>query len=231
MAAKRQKLVGELNAALGADGVVFVEDSPGLGTKCVLTCGGAKAVLWTFGAHTVSWQVGGEERTWMSGLSKLDGSAPIRGGVPLAFPQFADQGPLPLHGFGRTQVWSVTGTATAMTADGPRTSITLGLTENATTLDLWPHKFALSYTVTLGPRSIGFELAASNTDDHAWQFTGCLHTYLKFDDSSLVEVHGLGGTKFIDKCDDCKVKTQVRRLICRTSQPNQRAKPASQPAS
>ena len=59
MAAKRQK-VAELNAGLGADGVVFVDESPGLGAKCVLTCGGAKVELWTFGAHITSWQADGK---------------------------------------------------------------------------------------------------------------------------------------------------------------------------
>lgn len=234
MSAKRQKLVGELNAALGADGVVFLEESKGLGTKAVVTCGGAKVELWTFGAHVVSWQVEGVERTWMSRLSKMDGSAPIRGGVPLAWPQFADQGSLPLHGFARTQVWTVGGTATTQTAGGPRTSITLTLADSPETLAIWPHKFSLSYTLTLGPRSISFELTASNTDESAWPFTvsrrtiqifscdrplqscnawlrvqGCLHTYLGFDDSSLVEIHGLDGTKFIDKCDGLAIKTQV----------------------
>ena len=186
MSAKRQKLVGDLNAAVGTDGVVFVDASEGLGAKAVVTCGGAKVQVWTFGAHTVSWQVDGVERTWMSGLSKMDGSAPIRGGVPLAFPQFADLGALPLHGFARTQLWTVAGSATTQTADGPRTSITLTLTDSPATQALWPHKFALAYTLTLGPRSISFELTASNTGDSAWSFTGCLHTYLRFDDSSLV---------------------------------------------
>lgn len=186
MSAKRQKLVGDLNAAVGTDGVVFVDATEGLGAKAVVTCGGAKAELWTFGAHTVSWQVDGVERTWMSGLSKMDGTAPIRGGVPLAFPQFADQGPLPLHGFARTQLWTVARTGATQTADGPRISITLTLADSATTQAIWPHKFALAYTMTLGPRSISFELTASNTGEASWSFTGCLHTYFKFDDSSLV---------------------------------------------
>ena len=160
---KRQK-TNELNAGLGADGVFFIEDDPGLGAKAVMTCGGAKVELWTFGAHMTSWQVDGAERTWMSKLSKLDGSAPLRGGTPVCFPQFADQGDLVLHGFARTSVWTVASTATALTADGPRTSITLGLTDSPATEALWPgNKFALSYTVTLGPRSIGYELTATNT--------------------------------------------------------------------
>lgn len=48
--------------------------------------------LFLFGAHIVDWSVNGVERLWISSLSAMDGSAPIRGGIPIAFPQFADQG-------------------------------------------------------------------------------------------------------------------------------------------
>ena len=98
MAAKRQK-TAELNASMGTDGVVFVDDSEGLGTKAVLTCGGAKLELWTFGAHTVSWQVDGEERLWMSGLSKLDGCAAPPALLPFPFPfPFPSEEPGPQGG-------------------------------------------------------------------------------------------------------------------------------------
>lgn len=69
--------------------------------------------LFTFGAHITSWKVvsdppdpaapQGQEMLWMSSLSALDGSAPIRGGIPIAFPQFADTGPMKLHGFARCE--------------------------------------------------------------------------------------------------------------------------------
>ena len=62
-----------------------------------------------YGATVTSWRTAGRERLWMSSLSRLDESGPIRGGVPVAFPQFADQGPLPLHGFARTLRWTRVG--------------------------------------------------------------------------------------------------------------------------
>jgi hypothetical protein len=102
MSAKRQKLghplpprgveptetgsagsLAALNATHGTDGVIFVEDPKGPSAKAILTSGGSKVELFLFGAHVTSWQASGVERTWMSRLSKLDGSAPIRGGVPI----------------------------------------------------------------------------------------------------------------------------------------------------
>ena len=76
----------------------------------------AECRLFLFGAHITSWRVfksagrgadpvglapPGQEMLWMSSLSPVDGSAPIRGGIPIVFPQFADTGPMKLHGFAR----------------------------------------------------------------------------------------------------------------------------------
>ena len=194
-----------MNATHGVDGVVFCEDVSGPSAKAVLTCGGSKCELYMFGAHIVSWQASGVERMWMSGLSKMDGSAAIRGGVPIAFPQFADAGGLPLHGFARTSLWRVVATHHGQ----PGTSITLGLSDTEQTRAVWPHKFELAYTVTLTPLAVAFELSVINTDSSAWDFTGCLHTYLRFKDTKDVEVHGLAGAHFVDKCDSTKRKLQV----------------------
>ena len=56
---------------------------------------------------------------------------------------------------------------------------------------------------------MAFELSVINTDSSPWGFTGCLHTYLRFKDTKDVEVHGLAGAHFVDKCDSTKRKLQV----------------------
>lgn len=96
-------------------GVELTEDGPTVGGRVRLTHkSGATCELTRFGAHIVSWKAavpGGGlapvERLWMSSLSALDGSAPIRGGIPIAWPQFADLGSLPLHGFARELRWAL----------------------------------------------------------------------------------------------------------------------------
>ena len=44
-------------------------------------------------------------------------------------------------------------------------------------------------------------------------FTSCFHTYLRFDDTAPLELHGLGGASFVDKCDGNKIKTQDADVI------------------
>ena len=53
----------------------------------VLKNSSASAKIYTFGAHISSFQVDNAEKLWMSSLSCRDGSGPIRGGIPIAFPQ------------------------------------------------------------------------------------------------------------------------------------------------
>lgn len=39
-----------------------------------------------YGATVTSWKSNGKERLWLSKAAKLDGSKPVRGGIPLVFP-------------------------------------------------------------------------------------------------------------------------------------------------
>lgn len=40
-----------------------------------------------FGATVLSWKdAAGDEKLWLSDAAKLDGSKPVRGGIPLVFP-------------------------------------------------------------------------------------------------------------------------------------------------
>ena len=39
-----------------------------------------------YGATVISWKSNGKENLWLSKAAKLDGSKPVRGGVPVVFP-------------------------------------------------------------------------------------------------------------------------------------------------
>jgi len=39
-----------------------------------------------YGATVISWKANGRENIWVSDAAKLDGSKPVRGGVPIVFP-------------------------------------------------------------------------------------------------------------------------------------------------
>jgi glucose-6-phosphate 1-epimerase len=39
-----------------------------------------------YGATVISWKSNGKENLWVSTAAKLDGSKPVRGGIPVVFP-------------------------------------------------------------------------------------------------------------------------------------------------
>lgn len=64
--------------------VEFSEDQSRV--KAVLPTGESVEIL-LFGATVISWKDhAGNEKLWVSEAAKLDGSKPVRGGIPLVFP-------------------------------------------------------------------------------------------------------------------------------------------------
>lgn len=154
---------------------------------------GSRAQISLFGAHVTSWvDATGREQLYLSRLARLAGAGgkSIRGGIPVVFPQFADTGPLPMHGFLRTREWSV--------AHSNATSATLERRDDDATRRLWPHAFLAQLAVTVGD-TLSVTLAITNTGTTPFSFTAALHTYFAVDDIRAVRVLGLAGLTYADK--------------------------------
>ena len=161
--------------------------------------GGDRALVALFGAQVLSWVTAdGIERIYLSPCARFDGASPIRGGVPLCFPQFNQralgQVPLPKHGFARTQAWRVS----AVQAHARWAETTLALTDSPQTRAMWPHAFAATCTITLEPDNLKIAFEVLNTDALPFSFAFALHTYLQVDDLSRVELLGLQGLDYWD---------------------------------
>src|SRR6476646_1968945 len=81
----------------------------GLPMVAVVAADGAHIEAYLHGAHVTSWHAAGDgdERLFVSSESRFEDGTAIRGGIPLCFPQFADQGSLPMHGLVRTVPWTL----------------------------------------------------------------------------------------------------------------------------
>lgn len=67
-----------------------------------------KAEVCLFGGHVTSWQPEGHAPVlWMSETSALDGSAAIRGGIPVCWPWFGPVESKGRHGLVRTMNWTL----------------------------------------------------------------------------------------------------------------------------
>ncbi len=154
---------------------------------------GSRIGLFLAGGHLTSWiPESGEEVLFLSRRAVVAAGRSIRGGVPVIFPQFADLGPLPKHGFARTAMW-------AKSDAEPGETLTLHLRDDESTQAIWPHPFRLSLGVATDADTLRIALRVGNTGEAAFDFTCALHTYLRVADIGKVSVDGLQGVRFRDK--------------------------------
>lgn len=154
-----------------------------------LPCGDRLLVA-EWGSQVVSWVAAGRERLYLSPLSRFDGQAAIRGGIPVCWPQFSGRGPLPRHGWVRQSRWSLS--RVDLDPGAPRLvfEIRPANTFPAAHTQPWAQDCRLELDVTLAPGSLSVCLAVFNQGIEALPFTGALHTYLSLDDADSATVSG-----------------------------------------
>lgn len=168
----------------------------GLPRLRLTTPDGASAEVYLHGAHVTSWRpAGGEEALFLSDAAVFAPGEPIRGGVPVVFPQFSGEGPLPKHGIARTVGWEWVNREGAESA----TRAVLRLTDDEASRALWPHTFVLELSVALHGDSLALRLTVENRSREPFDFAAALHTYLRVSDIRRTTVVGLEGTRYRSK--------------------------------
>ena len=180
-------------------------DFQGLPALRLSTSAGASAVVALHGGQVLSWvPARGRERLYLSERAAYDGASPIRGGVPVCFPQFSTLGKLPRHGLARTANWSVTEQRTG----DDYALTTLELSDNADTRALWPHPFTLELTVAIEGGRLDLELEVINSGHAPFAFSGALHTYLRVSEVEECRLEGLYGFEYRDALDDNAIRRE-----------------------
>ena len=185
-----------------------LQDLPGI---CLDAGTRGRAFVAAQGAQVLSWQAAdGIERLYLSpttgGLTR-DGRepAPIRGGMPICFPQFSDRGSMIKHGFSRNLPWR----------PGNRTpaSLTMVLHDDDASRQHWPHAFATQLDVRLESGRLEILFKVANTGSMPFSFTAALHTYLRVEDVRRIHLLGLDNVDYQDATDHCSVKTQEEQKL------------------
>ncbi|WP_332675268.1 D-hexose-6-phosphate mutarotase [Aromatoleum sp.] len=167
------------------------------------TANGARAAVSPFGAQVLSWTpASGDERLYLSPAARFDADTPIRGGIPVCFPQFGSLGRLPKHGIARTRSWSVA----EHRAEDDYALATLRLTEDDDTWAIWPQNFAAELTVVIEGDRLDVEFEVTNTGHAPFAFTAALHTYLRVHEVENARLEGLYGHEYRDAADHDRIK-------------------------
>lgn len=170
---------------------------------------GARLTLSRHGGQLMGWKpAGADEQLYVSPLAKAAAGQALRGGVPVIFPQFADQGDGPRHGIARTREWRLVqkevGTRDALAV--------LRLEDDADTQRQWPQVFALELTLRIVGRVLEMELAVENRGESRFEFQAALHSYWKVDDAARVVIEGLQDRRYVDSLSGLEGVQHSHRL-------------------
>ncbi len=171
---------------------------------------GGTAEIYLNGGHTTSWiPAGGPDVLFMGKTAAFAPGDPIRGGIPVVFPQFANTGPLPQHGFARKSEWKVADDDEA----SDQMKVRLVLQDDHRTRELWDHHFRAELSVSLGEQSLEVKLDVKNIGDDHFAFTAALHTYIAIADIRETVIRGLTGKWYIDKTQGgIEMKDEAKKL-------------------
>jgi glucose-6-phosphate 1-epimerase len=190
----------------------IVPGKNGMSTVLLSHPSGSSADVYLNGAHVTSWiPAGGKEVLFMGKTATFAPGDPIRGGIPVVWPQFANIGPLPQHGFARKLEWQL-----ADNADSPddQSSVKLVLTDDHRTREQWPYHFRTELTVTIDEKSLEVKFDAFNTGDELFTFTAALHTYIAVADIRESAIRGFTGKWYLDKTQGGnETKDEAKKLV------------------
>lgn len=157
----------------------------------------AEAKVALQGAHLFHYERAGEEPIlWLSEASDFELGKAIRGGVPVCWPWFGfnEDKSLPQHGFARTALWEFVGSDEV---DAKTTVLTLRLTHDEKTFQIWNYKFLLELKITISDK-LSMELKTINLDDKSFKISQALHTYFSVSHISEVAIKGLDKKPYLD---------------------------------
>ncbi|OUT21704.1 hypothetical protein CAS74_002673 [Pichia kudriavzevii] len=176
-----------------------------LGDSVILSDSTSRVSILKYGATVTSWKIDNVEQLWLSTAAKLDGSKPVRGGIPLVFPVFGksrEEGfaDLPQHGFARNSTWEFLGQTHA---DPP--TVQFGLSPEQANQEVYSkwengdNDFTLIFTVTLNKDNIETAIEVINEDSKPWKFNWLFHTYLQVSEIEDTLVNNLPGETCYDQ--------------------------------
>ena len=159
-----------------------------------------------FGGQVVSVIFNDVELLYLSHLSSE--FKPARGGIPILFPQFANNCVLSKHGFARNLPWVKSNEEMSSCTHRIQYSLVI---ESDFHLN-WPHKALLELDLCIRPDGFKQKLTVKNAGSTSFDWTGGLHPYFAVSDLCKIEVHGLRDVKYFDCHNPMHTNTQMGKL-------------------
>ncbi len=190
--------------------LTFKENADGL-TKIIVNNEFAEAEIYLHGANLTHFKPKGKEDVIFNGReSRVTPPKSVHAGIPICWPWFGPHptdNTKPQHGFARDMLWQVKSTKTLYNG----TEIILSLHDDESSFALWPYRFTLELTFTIG-KNLTVALKTHNSGEKPFTITQALHSYFHVGTVEEVEIHGVEGIPFIDYTDSIKQKFEQSSL-------------------
>jgi len=179
---------------------------------------GSTADVLLYGATVISWRVAEQagnmkEVLFVSSKAFLNGTKPVRGGIPVVFPCFGapthpDHSKLSQHGFARNVAWKFD-SVVLDNKTGVSIKFTLDPIDHPNINSKYTRPFRLSYVVTLAAHQLSTDLHVTNTSlSDVLEFQALLHNYLRVPADQVV-IGPLQSLSYYDKTET----TEEARLM------------------
>ncbi|EIN13736.1 galactose mutarotase-like protein [Punctularia strigosozonata HHB-11173 SS5] len=175
---------------------------------------GSSVEILLYGASVISWKAASPnsseivERLFVSSKAFLDGSKPVRGGIPVVFPCFGapthpDHLKLSQHGFARSETWTFDSVVMDNEAG---VSVRFTLDPTSSIIAKYDKPFHLAYVVTLAEHQLSTDLhvknisAASAPSATPLEFQALFHNYIAAPANDAL-IFPLTDKSYFDKTD------------------------------
>ncbi|XP_058772974.1 putative glucose-6-phosphate 1-epimerase [Vicia villosa] len=181
--------------------VEVTKDKNGIGHVVLRNPRGASATVSLHGGQVLSWKTErGEELLFSSTKAIFSPPKPVRGGIPICFPQFGNRGTLEQHGFARNKLWVIDQNPPPLSVDSNgKVCIDLLLKPSEDDMKIWPHSFEFRLKVCLAADGrLNLISRIRNVNGKPFSFSFAFHTYLSISDISEVRLEGLETLDYLD---------------------------------
>ncbi|KAH0871062.1 hypothetical protein HID58_078084 [Brassica napus] len=162
-----------------------------------------KVIISLHGGQVLSWKTDkGDELLFTSAKANSKPPHPVRGGIPICFPQFGTRGSLEQHGFARNKMWLVEENPPALPSFDSTNKAYIDLVlkpSDEDTTRIWPHCFEFHLRVSLAlDGNLTLISRVRNINSKPFSFSIAYHTYFSISDISEVRVEGLETLDYLD---------------------------------
>ncbi|CAI0408574.1 unnamed protein product, partial [Linum tenue] len=151
-----------------------------------------------YGGQVLSWRTDQGEELLFAIFKPPN---PVRGGIPICFPQFGNRGALEHHGFARKKVWIIDDNPPPLQPNDSngKSYVDLLLKPSEDDLKLWPHSFEFRLRVAITAEgNLAMVSRIRNINCKPFSFSIAYHTYFSISDINEVRVEGLETLDYLD---------------------------------